>query len=313
MKIYRFLCALSIMAAFTAISCEKDGVYNPTRKISKIYIQEANNEKQMYAEWIWESNRLMQIVYPISQDTAHFSYEKGVISRINYTGNTPYYLTFHYDKNLYSTINLYKENAMIGSYQFFYDQKKVSKIIVTEYSSDQKTALFLEEIFALFSLPEIVSESVKEIALEYVYKGGSGDNGNGNNGEGASSVINSYSFTFTWDDKNNNISKIVTQTNSLRTTMKYMYDDNKNPFQGLFSEVSNEETMGYVYDAISYNKNNIIQSQLLVGEDSNLKEHSLIKIDYVYNKKYPIIATFTQTFADISHFENVITRWYEYK
>jgi hypothetical protein len=303
---------LGVSVAFGATSCEKDGVYQPVKKISKIYIQENKNDKQLYAEWTWKGNKLEQIAYPLNRDTAHFSYEKGVISKITYTGISPRYLSFQYDKNFFSKMNLYNENTLLVSYQFFYDKKKISKIIVMEYAPDKSGMQHLGDLFTLLSLPDMAAESIEMTTLEHAYKGG-GSGGSGGGGEGGTTVLASYSFTFTWDEKKDNITQIVTQTHSLRTTMKYLYDEKNNPFKGLQSEASNDATMGYVYNAASCNKNNIVKSQLLVGEEANLKEHTTIKIDYVYNKKYPVMATSTQTFTDIPHFEKVIMRWYEYK
>jgi hypothetical protein len=266
----------------------------------------------LYAEWTWRGNNLQQIAYPLNRDTAHFSYEKGVMSKITYTGISPRYLSFQYDKNLFSKMNLYEENTLLVSYQFFYNKKKISKIIVTEFAPDKSDMQYLGDLFRLLSLPDVAAESVEMATLEHAYKGGSGGNSGGNN-DGGTTVRDSYSFIFTWDEKKDNITQIVTQTNSLRTTMKYLYDNKKNPFKGLQSEASNDNAMGHIYDAASCNKNNVIQSKLWIGEESNLKEHATIKVDYVYNKKYPVMATSTQNFADISHFEKVITRWYEYK
>jgi hypothetical protein len=313
MKKKRFLyIVLAIAVAFGATSCKKDGVYHPLKKISKIYIQEEGQDKELYSEWTWKGSNLQQIAYPLNRDTAHFSYEKGVISKITYTGISPRYLSFQYDKNSFSKMNLYEENTLLVSYQFFYDKKKISKIIVTEYVPNKSSVQYLGDLFTLLSLPDVAAESVEMATLAHAYKGGGSGSGGGNS-DGGTTVRASYSFSFTWDGKKNNIIQIVTQTNSLRTTMRYLYDEKKNPFKGLQTEASNDATMGYVYDAALCNKNNVVKSQLWIGEEPNLKEHSTIQIDYVYNKKYPVMATSTQKFADISHFEKVITRWYEYK
>ena len=307
--------AVGILATFGVASCERDGVYQPAKKISKIYIQEGNGDKQLYAEWKWKGNKLEQIAYPLNRDTAHFSYEKGKMSKISYTGVLPRYFSFQYDANLLSKMNLYEENTLLVSYQFFHDKKKINKVIVLEFAPNKSGLQHLGDLFSLLSLPDIAAESVEMAALEYGYKGSGGNGGGG----GETTVKASYSFTFIWDEKKNNIVQTTTQpdlslpSSSLTTTMKYMYDNKNNPFKGLQSEVTDEATMGHVYDVASGSKNNIIKAQLVVGKDANAREHSIIKTDYVYNKKYPVMATSKQTFTDIPHFEKVTTRWYEYK
>ena len=301
--------ALGIAVTFGAVSCEKDGVYHPAKKISKIYIQEDNGDKQLYAEWTWKGNKLTQIAYPLNHDTAHFNYEKGRMSKITYTGASPRYFSFQYEANLLNKMNLYEENTLLVSYQFFHDKKKINKVIVMEFAPNKSGMQHLGDLFTLLSLPDVVAESVETATLKYGSKG-SGGNGGG----GATTVKASYSFIFTWDEKKNNIIQVALQPESgLATTMRYMYDNKSNPFKGLQSEVSDDATTGLVYDVASGNKNNIIKALLVVGKGANAREHSVVKTDYVYNKKYPVMATSKQSFTDIPNFEKVITRWYEYK
>ncbi|MDR1346460.1 MAG: hypothetical protein LBK03_07145 [Bacteroidales bacterium] len=302
---------LGVAVLFTGTSCEKAGSYHPVKKISKIYIQEEGQDKQLYAEWTWKGNNLAQIAYPLDNDTAHFSYNKGAIDRIHYTGKHPRYLSFQYDNRFYSKMNLYENDMLTVSCQFFYQDKKISKIIVMEYASIKSSMRrHIYDLFASLSLPDIAAESVETVALATNNKGDDNNNGSGGNGGGSGGKVQEeYSFAFTWNKEN--ISRIITQTRSMRTAMNYYYDEEKNPFRGLQLEVEKELTIGY--DIASCSKNNVTRSVLLIGEEHNAKEHSTTEIKYAYNRKYPVMATSTQNFADIAGLKKIITRWYEYK
>jgi len=112
MKKITFLLIVAIILAFGVNSCQdKDGVYNPKHKISKVYAKMdtySDDElifsapKQLAQTWNWKKNKLESIAMQ----------------------NGTY--TFHYDGKQVSKIT-----AGVSSMNFSYDGKNLTKIVIT--------------------------------------------------------------------------------------------------------------------------------------------------------------------------------------
>lgn len=123
---------LSLCAVLCAalISCEKEkpGVYNPKKKIQKIYC-ENDGEKVLDQVWNWSGKLLNRIDYYYHGNVAGsdvYSYDsKNRIVRITNEDET---LDFVYENDRIKTINYGWADELEESYNMIYDNDKLSKI-----------------------------------------------------------------------------------------------------------------------------------------------------------------------------------------
>ena len=74
------IACFAVIGVFTA--CKKDGVYNPSKKISKIYYQNAGSGKTLSAIYEWDKNKLMKIKAPSGTYFTLFEYDGNRVTKI---------------------------------------------------------------------------------------------------------------------------------------------------------------------------------------------------------------------------------------
>ena len=80
--------------------CQKEGVYKPEKKISKIYdTSYLTGEKQLYQTWNWDGDLLCSISYRGGDPGLRFQYKGKQLSSIYELGRDNQYFLFHYDKS----------------------------------------------------------------------------------------------------------------------------------------------------------------------------------------------------------------------
>lgn len=216
-------------------SCKKEGAYNPSRKITKVYVQEdiagdlsdplnrsnltVYTPKYLSESWTWKGNTLEKIdKYSQTgniESTLTFTYDnKKRISRIdNASANdVNIYTEFTYEGKELSESKYYINNTLATTYKFTHENGKISKVEFTSTTSDIDKAM-------RFILPSSICQFIEQAQKEYnALKGAKGET--------------SATVVFTWNK--DNISNAVFTSGNWQTTNNIEYDNFKNPYYGMF-------------------------------------------------------------------------------
>lgn len=122
-------------------SCQKDkdedleennttqqaGVYNPEMKISRIYVQYEDGEKELEQVWRWKDNKLIEIQY--GYERYAYTYQNNRLSRLEvyYGGNLSYTYVYSYEGANFSKWEYYNEGEH-EIYEFDYKNGKISSM-----------------------------------------------------------------------------------------------------------------------------------------------------------------------------------------
>lgn len=285
MKKYLILTAVSALLLMFVTSCDKDGIYNPKEKISKIYYDQEGS-KVLSESWTWDKNLLTKVAYGTSQDEYQlFEYDKKQVVKITdyYFGVDHGYVSFIYDKASLSKVEAYnKDNELTESIEVVHDGKKIIKLTMTSYEQDYETLKSISHQRLLSrTLGFFVSKPLIDKIMQANHK--------------STTYVTTIEFTY---DGDNVISEKYTDEEVVYTTT-YTYDANLNPFyDGLFSS---ENSM-----ALSINNPLSANLTATIGGQSF---SSTVSYSYVYDGKWPIEQKSTQTFMGQ---EFTSTYYYEY-
>jgi len=216
------------LAATTMMtSCQKDGVYNPNKKISKVFYQYSGSGKYLAQTWTWDKNNLSRITYN-GGDFVRFDYDGKRVSKI--TDNEGWGTTrFTYSGSKLDKIDYSSEEVNIV-YKPVYKGSKMEKVTITLTYLDwdpwdyapQKA--IVENLTWQIFMPEQMMEK-----NEAKLKSSQQSRKSGN--------TETFNITYTW--KGDNITKMVfegtDEDGKLYTdTYEYKeYDKSKNPLYGL--------------------------------------------------------------------------------
>lgn len=278
------LIALMIM---TFTSCDKDGVYNPKKKISRIFTS-SGSSKQLVQTWTWDKNLLTKIDFG-DNDFYRFEYEGKRLSKI-LSSNGRSTINYFYDGSKYDKVEeSYKYSveesyysysvSSLTTYKFTYDGSKISKITINYTSTstydyhfgfkgDVPKHTFEQKLNPLqFILSEQTCKKIAQI------KSAKEEN------KDSETYTSTYTIALTWDG--NNVSKEVYEEideGELYTfTYAYTYDKEKNPYFGLFIDD------GYLMTD-SFSKNNVVK----ITGTSNDGEYGEMEYTYRYEDGFPI-------------------------
>lgn len=286
------LLLLSIALCFLAIGCEKEGVYNPDKKIKRVFIQVENGEKYLSQEWTWEKNLLKKIQYHSLFHNSweeNYFYEKSRLVKVEQNNGNSWKIT--YNGNAYEKVEFFEaQGTKLLSAEFTYEKKKVSKVLLTFFSYDvyyltkMLDGGFMSNLFSKEILKSIDKSSTK-----------------------SKSKSNSFTYTITFTYDKNNIRERIFEYSeedyTMKTTFKFeKYDNMSNPFYRFYSQFGGEE---YVFS-----KNNPLEIFVEFSEtedDYSDSERYTITYDYTYNDKFPTV---------VKYFEDgdlVDTTFYEYE
>ena len=248
-------------------SCHKDGVYNPSKKISKIYYTSTSGTKSLEQVWTWNKNNTLEKIdfYEGSlYKTYNFSYEKKRLVRMNdYANNRS--VEYKYDSKGLKESNYYRNGNLTETYTFTHKNGKIIRITLTYYG--YKGAPDNYDLNPLqFIMPEEMSAAAFEISKKHK-----------KNSKGTSTC----SFDLTWTK--NNITKLVYIDNEdgYTTTTEAKYDNKKNPFYGAYLSFYFDENIE------DQSKNNITQYEYTsTYEGQTYRE--VTNIEYNYDGNWPI-------------------------
>ncbi|MCL2435136.1 MAG: hypothetical protein FWD09_03215 [Lentimicrobiaceae bacterium] len=276
------LSLLFIALCLILLGCQKEGIYNPDKKIKRIYVEMPNDVKRLSQEWTWDKNLLTKIDTYSSLwglfATANFEYDNKervikVVTEIKDVSE--YYSTISYNKGKYDRIEFYDEDSLYASYEFQYDKNKVSKIIYTWYGEiimDLKKCSFISMIIP----KEIIDKTYEDMQKS------------GSKGKYVATMKISYS--------GNNLSEIAYDTSTATHTYEN-YDNKSNPF--------------YSFDPTTpqhLSKNNVGKITYTSGGYINTT-----KYEYTYNDNFPIEVV--EKYSSIDDGSATIRRktYYEYQ
>ena len=266
-RIFSILAIACVAMLFSA--CHKEGVYNPSKKISKIWFTDANGNRNLQESWSWnKDNTLDKIDYYSSGSLAYtmnFTYEKKRLTRMNvYSANV--YIDYTYNGKELKEVSLYSNGNLVDQYTFTYKSGKIARITDTYFAS--KASGYDLTISPLqYILPDEVYSTVDATCKMYP-----ADN----------KATTTSEYELTWE-KNNLVRLLRTSTTSdLTVEMKASYDKKANPFYGAMTELFFEDNVINGYES----QNNILNAEVINTHASQVTTNS-INYEYSYDGKYP--------------------------
>ncbi|MCQ2286357.1 MAG: hypothetical protein MJZ76_05740 [Bacteroidales bacterium] len=273
---------LSLVAIFVLgmTSCHKEGTFNPSQKIEKVYVEKDGGDvqaKYLSEEWEWDGNLLESITHYNSKGdkiyVGNYSYDKKKrLTCIDENNGTK--INYTYDGKYLTAIEYTYNGKTLSKATIEHDGKKISKITTTSYDTKANMAHALR-----FFVPEesIAQFEAAEAKAKNQVKGGS-----------STTIMN-----LTWNGKNVSAVELISELNgntSSETTV-YAYDNCKNPIYNFLDE-----------DYFGVSKNNIIEQASAAYS---------ITYTYDYDKHdYPVKKSWkTSTWGG----EIVTSNYYEYE
>lgn len=291
MKHAKFFIALVAICA-VMVSCNKEGQYNPKKKISQISYTESYKSEywdEYYSEWVvedqesynyvgqrwnWNGKLLESIDFYDTDGTLDYSefytYDGKQLSSISWGGTGRYDLV--YEKGKLSSIEYYSGSVLGAVYTFTHDGDKISKMMYTP--SEAKAT-------AEHPLPSwLLNIPAKQ--LQKASKGSSTE------------------WNFEWDG--DNVKHITYLTPGDREDYYYTYDNKLNPFRGLW-DISE---FGF-YGVMS--KNNVTQEEIKYDGGTEI-----YNISYTYKGNYPATATASYSYGEEDYrYTATTTTIYDYE
>ena len=264
-KSFVFCLCMAVVVLFSACNKDQDGVFNPAKKIQKIYTVE--DGAQVLSEvWNWDGNLLTSIDL----------YEGGVLSsttKFEYDGNRLItlrdgysYATFNYDGKKIDYVNVYYTGYEdpLAVYSFEYNGKKLSQIkMVLDYSDIYgKKSLVNPLKYALPASCAVVENVVAQHVSE------------------AKEATETITMKLTWTGNNVTAVEATEETSFLGYTQSVSdlsqctFDNKENPIKGFISSLFAVTEVENLY----CNKNNMLsittsQNGVLYSSTTNVYEY----------------------------------------
>jgi len=270
---------LIVALCFLAIGCEKEGVYNPDKKIKRVFLQEENGEKYLSQEWSWEKNLLKKIQYhsPYYHSwEENYFYKKNRLEKVEQNNGNNWKIT--YKGNAYEKVEFFEvQGTKLLSAEFTYEKKRVSKVLLTFYSYDVNyLTKMLNGGFMANLFPREILKSIDNSITKSKSK--------------SDSFI--YTITFTYD-KNNIKERVIEYSEegyTMKTSHKFeKYDNKSNPLYRFYSQFG-------VTDFV-FSKNNPLEITVEFSEIEDGysdTERYTITFDYLYNDKFPTVVKYIE-------------------
>ncbi len=252
-------------------SCEKEGVYKPKEKISRIFTQYGSNAKKLSQTWTWDGNLLSRITYS-GGAYRDFQYDGSRLVSVRYiSGSYTYKTDFIYDGNKLSKIQEYSSDGLLDyEYTITHDGKKISQINVTEYyyyDDEYKSTRKSSALDILFP-NSVINKDFNKIASK-----------RSENKVASKSAVETYTWSYKFEWDKDNLSKMIYEETYdgefWSETNEYTYDDKLNPYYGSMYEIWNPEVLT--------SKNNVVKE---VSTDSD-GDYDESEYSYQYAGKFP--------------------------
>lgn len=246
--------------AFMASSCQKEGQFNPSKKIKSAVIEKLNVDDNMEISrkitYKWDNNLLIDEVIDDGRNviSSRFTYDsKKRISEINTSDK--YRLVYTYNGNKITTIEQFHDGTLDRTYVFNHDGFGYITSIDVTVPRHKGTEVYDNcGVNPLFFLPTEIANDIQTTLLKY--------------------KATEYFYAFVYD-KNNNVEQM--QINQV--IYKYKYDNKKNPFYGFYDVLSID------FDWI-FAKHNVIERTATFQDDPDDKQ--ILKYEYTYSGNFPL-------------------------
>lgn len=285
MKKFKFLpVVLGMLIVVFMASCSKEGVYNPSKKIQRVYFASSSSwgdvDKYLAQSWNWDSKTLASIDYFNSNGdtryTENFSYDGNRLTRVDVYKYSEY-CTYEYEGKYLKSSSYYYRNKMEASVTYTYESGKLTQMVVTYFGNKKSESNIL---FAYMPIEPRVANSMKNFAEKAVNERG----------------MTVVTYQVTWTD--DNITKVIGTREGNMMTLTYSYDSKNNPFKGFL----NGESASLNF----YSKNNVTREMEVDTDGDNY----IYTYTYTYDgDNYPtmVIETMIEPESDYSE-----TTFYEY-
>jgi hypothetical protein len=283
-KNFIFCLCVAVIALFT--SCEKkEGVYNPSKQIQKIYTID-DGEKELEEVWHWDGKVLTSIDYVdgMNSTTATFSYDKQKRMVAMDAGGA--HTEFIYDGKYIKKIEITYEGVVVSTTEIEHKNGKISEMRLTDvFMDDDVWDKMLIVNPMRFVIPEafpVVEKTMKKCAKA----------------KGNDQII----VKLNWKGDNANSMEITSTLwgQTMTELVELTFDNMNNPMYGLFSSMNSD-----VVTNLFVNKNNALTMNYnLMGE-----EVAKVNYTYEYEDNYPTKITMTTIDGDEVDTETYI---YEY-
>ena len=266
-KIFSILFIACVAMLFSA--CQKEGVYNPSKKISKIYFTNANGVRNLQESWSWNKDKTLEKIDYYSSGslsyTMNFTYEKKRLTRMNvYSANV--YIDYKYEGKNLKEVALYANGSLIDQYTFTYKNGKISHITDT-YFAAKAGDNDLKICPLQYILPDEIYSPIEAACKMFPEE---------------SKATSTSEYELTWE-KNNLVKLLRTSTSSDQTIdMKAEYDKKVNPFYGAFTELFFENNIINGYES----QNNVTRAEV-INTHAGQVTTSITNYEYSYDGKYP--------------------------
>lgn len=279
-----FCLCIAVITLFVACNKDQEGVYNPSKKIQKVYTLDENDIKELEEVWTWDGKLLTQIEFVDDNypSTTRFSYDNK--KRLVSIDDEESHSEVFYDGKYIQKIVITSSGSEVGTIEFTHENGKIN-LITMNGLDDLMNDLDFKSSPMRFVLPDVYP--VVEKAMKQCSKEAKGTpitmklNWSGDN-------VGSLEMTIPMPIIGN-----LTQTTT------FTYDNKKNPMYGLLTAVGNAITVLFT------NKNNILTSQTTAMGSV----YESATFTYEYEGDYPKIVTCVSTIDDDFDVDRIL---YEY-
>lgn len=299
------------------VSCNKEGLYNPKKKIEKIYSSmEHKSEyynngswnvehdfvypKYLAETWNWDGEHLKSIAYftwqgfPDGVET--FEYEGNRLSAISWSDGERFVI--NYEKGVISSIEGFNRAEKTVHYEFTHKNGKIRNIKIWDYANKKESGSMRSANTLRFFIPSAETKSLAAMMTEMQERMDE-------------KLISTYDIDLEWDGKN--VSKVTYQLKDHSISYEYSYDNNENPFYGLFEsdEMRKDLIRSASFGEWILSKNNVI-STTHTSSDTNTS--SVLTFDFTYEGRYPTMRSYYDSYTgDNIRITNSEVLYYEYK
>ena len=275
------ICAIAFMTvlAFSACNKEKDGVYKPDKKISKVYYS-SESEKYLTEHWHWKKGKVSSIdYYNMSGSinyTFNFEYNGTRLEKVVLADEVDYYFKFSYDGKYLSKIEIYYEGILVEGGTVTHENNKITEIAwelqdgksYSDKSEKSKRFLKMKTTAMQLLFPDID----REYCLQKIIQK--------NNAK-----AEKYNITEKFKWNGNNIIEFALEDETGKDVLKLQYDNKKNPFCGYYGYYGSAGIGiygGILYPHVIFSENN------LVCEYNAQTPDKKIEYEYKYDGDWPI-------------------------
>lgn len=291
-KSFIFCICLAVIALFTACNKNQEGVYNPSKKIQKIYSVDNDGTKELEEVWNWDGKLLTSIINVDDNYTSTFSYDKK--KRLTAIDMDKTHSVFTYDGNTLVRVVTTSEGEEVSNIEFLHENGKISVMRMDVSLADLDLFKRGNANPLRFVIPEIIP-AVDKVFQECA-KGAKGAKGT------------QITAKLSWNGDNVSVMEIsasVPVVGSVTITTDLTYDTKNNPIYGSFASITSAAS-----EIFFLNKNNPMTKKTTV--QSALMNMTLDSSQYTYEYEgnYPtkVICMSTDDDGTVT----VTTNIYEY-